>query len=185
MDWHDAVQCFLHHTSSPLHAAGASAAQCACLGSEMGSGRAKCGGGLPVCEWQLHLLGSCRQNVQTFPAAARAHPLWWPLELSVLLAGALQLLNHAQPIYQLSSSSCQYFHAIGCNHMGFLDYLAGICLWVQGSVGFLSGSLLTQSLLVFAPTILIDEWFGMFAGYFLGSLCFLSGSFLTIVAPTS
>lgn len=66
-----------------------------------------------------------------------------------------------------------------------LEYWPEICLLVQGSVGFLTGSLLTQPLLVFAPTILIDEWFGMFAGYFLGSLCFLSGSFLTVAAPTS
>jgi hypothetical protein len=56
---------------------------------------------------------------------------------------------------------------------------------VQGSIGFLSGSLLTQPIFIIAPTVLIDEWFGVFAGYFLGSLCFLSGSILTIAAPVS
>ena len=58
-------------------------------------------------------------------------------------------------------------------------------LLVQGSIGFLSGSLLTQPLFIIAPRVLINEWFGVFAGYFLGSLCFLSGSFLTIAAPVS
>ena len=52
-------------------------------------------------------------------------------------------------------------------------------IWhVQGSVGFLTGSLLSQPLFVLAPSVLIDEWFGMFVGYVLGSLCFLSGSFI-------
>ena len=52
-------------------------------------------------------------------------------------------------------------------------------LWhVQGSVGFLTGSILSQPLFVLAPSVLIDEWFGMFVGYVLGSLCFLSGSFI-------
>ena len=36
-------------------------------------------------------------------------------------------------------------------------------IWhVQGSVGFLTGSLLSQPLFVLAPSVLIDEWFGMF-----------------------
>ncbi len=55
---------------------------------------------------------------------------------------------------------------------------------MQGSIGFFTGALLNQPLFVFAPAILIDEWFGLFAGYFLGSLCFLSGSLLTLVAPS-
>ena len=54
-------------------------------------------------------------------------------------------------------------------------------LWhVQGSVGFLTGSILSQPLFVLAPSVLIDEWFGMFVGYVLGSLCFLSGSFISL-----
>lgn len=55
---------------------------------------------------------------------------------------------------------------------------------MQGSLGFLMGCLMgADAIFVFAPSILIDEWFGLFAGYFLGSLCFLSGSFLTLIAP--
>ena len=52
---------------------------------------------------------------------------------------------------------------------------------MQGSVGFLTGSLLSQPLFVMAPSLLIDEWFGMFVGYVLGSLCFLSGSSLGLL----
>ena len=55
---------------------------------------------------------------------------------------------------------------------------------LQGSVGFLTGAVLTEPRLVLFASVLIDEWFGMFVGYFLGSLCFLSGSYLVMTTVT-
>jgi len=53
-----------------------------------------------------------------------------------------------------------------------------LILIVQGSIGFLSGAILSEPVFVLSASVLIDEWFGMFVGYFLGSLCFLLGSYL-------
>ena len=53
---------------------------------------------------------------------------------------------------------------------------------MQGSVGFLSGAILSEPVFVLSASVLIDEWFGMFVGYFLGSLCFLLGSYLGMSA---
>ena len=69
------------------------------------------------------------------------------------------------------------FSGIG-KHVLQLQCSAETLRHVQGSIGFLTGSLLSQPLFVLAPSVLIDEWFGMFVGYVLGSLCFLSGSFI-------
>ena len=52
---------------------------------------------------------------------------------------------------------------------------------MQGSLGFLTGSLLTDAIFVTAETVLVDYWFGLFSGYVLGSFCFLSGSFITLL----
>ena len=54
--------------------------------------------------------------------------------------------------------------------------------YLLGSIGFLTGAVFSQPLFVLPASDLIHEWFGMFVGYFLGSLCFLSGSFLGMQA---
>ncbi len=130
LDWHNAVQCVLHYASSPLHTAGASPAQCAGLAIEVGSGRPQCGGGLPVCKRQLPLLGSCRQDMQAFPAASRAHPLW-PLELPALLAGAQQLLETEQTSDHLTPSLCHSFNALPGNHVGSCSTDLGSACWCR------------------------------------------------------
>jgi hypothetical protein len=56
------------------------------------------------------------------------------------------------------------------------------CVTAQGSCGFLLGSsFVGQAVFVFAPAMLVEDWFGMFSGYVLGSLCFLIGSCITVV----
>lgn len=71
MDWDNAVQHVLHHTGSALLATGAPATRHTSSSLEVGCGRPQCVGWLPVCERQLHLLGSCCQDVQPSPAPSR------------------------------------------------------------------------------------------------------------------
>ncbi|BDA46774.1 hypothetical protein COCOBI_09-2270 [Coccomyxa sp. Obi] len=116
------------------------------------------------------------------PPNVQALILKWAVAVPNVVAGCL-FVSGSFTCWAAAAKTCSLplllqGRTLSGGHLGFLLYLLG-------SVGFLSGSLLTQPLLVFAPTILIDEWFGLFAGYLLGSLCFLSGSFLTVAAPPS
>ena len=61
-------------------------------------------------------------------------------------------------------------------------YVYTMCSFLQGSIGFLVGAVLSEPVFVLPASVLIDEWFGMCVGYLLGSICFLSGSYLAMAA---
>lgn len=69
MDRHNAVQRLLHNPGSHMLAASAIAASHGGSSAQVGCGRPKCGGRLPVCERQLHLLGMLWPDMQTTLAA--------------------------------------------------------------------------------------------------------------------
>ncbi len=184
LDWDDALQCVLHHASNTLLAAGAPAARHPSSSAEMGGRCPQCRGRLPICKRQLCMLGSCCRDIQPPLAAPRIFS--GRLGLSAVSIGAFSASWSSSVLAYLillPSCICSHFCVLAVETQTWQSHQTTMA--VQGSVGFLTGSLLTQPLLIFAPSVLINEWFGMFAGYFLGSLCFLSGSYLTVAAPSA
>ncbi len=116
---------------------------------------------------------------QPLPATALAAVLRWAVDIPNIIAGCL-FVSGSYIAWATAAKSTNLLRIVQQRlpSGSFWAY----AFYLLGSIGFLTGAMLSRPLFVLPASILIDEWFGVLVGYLLGSLCFLRGAFLGMQA---